>query len=245
MKLEAVRKPVAIVLLVLLVLVAGWMLGAFDHLVIVRANGLMYPGVREGKMFGIPILQYPTDLMIYEEMITELEPDLIVEVGTYAGGLTLYLSALQQQVVPDGKIVTLDLYTHHWQDTLQKVKGKPVEKLLERVEFIQGDSVSDEIVQKVKERASKARKVLIILDSVHSTEHVLKELQKYGPMVTVNSYIIVNDTFFDFPYTIQRESGPLVAVRKYLAETNDFVIDHSRNRFYVTNNPSGYLKRVR
>jgi cephalosporin hydroxylase len=112
--------------------------------------------------------------------------------------------------------------------------------------FIQGDSSSPEVVQKVASEAA-GKKVMVLLDSLHTREHVLKELKAYSPMVSLNSYLIVNDTRTEL-LKVERETvgqGPLAALEEFLTGTGSFQIDPSLPKSYISCAPRGFLKRVR
>ncbi len=191
-----------------------------------------------GKFMGIPLLQYPTDNWIMTEIINEVKPDFIIETGTWQGGATLLYAAVLEQVNSRGKIITLDI-----NDTLCR-KASNFELWKRRVEFIKGDSASPLIVSRIAQEV-KGRRVLVTLDSEHTRAHVLKELQAYAPLVSQNSYIVVQDTALEgHPIGAPSDQGPWDAVQDFLKANGQFMVDHSWERFLISQNPSGYLKRV-
>ncbi|UCC94732.1 MAG: class I SAM-dependent methyltransferase, partial [Candidatus Omnitrophota bacterium] len=135
---------------------------------------------------GIPSMQYPNDNWVMQEIISEIKPDLIIETGTSNGGTSLFYATILEKVNEKGKVITVDIENHN-------PKVFKFKTWRERVEFIKGNSVSPEVTNAIAKQV-KNRKVLVTLDSCHSKDHVLKELKLYSPFVSLNSYIVVQDT---------------------------------------------------
>jgi len=194
------------------------------------------------NFLGIASLQYPTDNWTMQEIISEVKPDVIVETGTNAGGTALFYATILEKVNAQGRVITVDIAE---QDT--RATQMPIWK--ERIEAIRGSSVSEDVVEKIRARV-RGLKVLVTLDSLHTKEHVLKEMQLYSPLVSLNSYLVVQDTqLMGHPiplrmYTHEGNEGPFEAVQEFMASNKNFVIDGQRERFLLTANPSGFLKRV-
>jgi uncharacterized protein (TIGR03067 family) len=189
------------------------------------------------KWLGIYTLQNPNDVWIHQEIITEVKPDYIIEAGTAAGGSALIWAMVLQQVNPTAKVITLDIEDH-----TENARKLPVWQ--ERIEFIKGSSTDPKIVAELAKRV-QGRKVLVILDSDHSKNHVLDELKAYSPMVSVGSYLIVQDTNINgHPVLKEFGPGPYEAVEEFLATNKQFESDRSRERFLFTMHPNGYLKRM-
>lgn len=192
---------------------------------------------------GIASLQYPADNWMMQEIITEVKPDFIVETGTNAGGTALFYATILEMLNGKGRILTVDVQEHD-----PRVLKLPVWK--ERVEFLRGSSVSSEVFGNINNKV-RGYKVLVTLDSLHTKDHVLKELGLYSQLVSLNSYLVVQDTqLMGHPiplslYSHEGKEGPFEAVQEFLANNDKFVIDHSRERFLLTANPSGFLKRVK
>jgi cephalosporin hydroxylase len=181
---------------------------------------------------GVRVLKFPPDLWIYQEIIWEVKPDLIVETGTFDGGSALYMAMLCDHL-GTGKIVTID------------INDSPARPKHPRITYIRGSSVDPEIVSRVKKMAGSGR-VLIILDSDHSQKHVSAELASYWDMVPIGSYLIVEDTNVNgHPVGIEHGPGPYEAVQEFIKSNNSFLVDRSKEKFLATWNPSGFLKRVR
>jgi len=173
---------------------------------------------------------------VYQEILFELRPDVVVECGTSKGGSALFLSSMCE-LVGHGQVITIDLYP------------KPNRPQHKRLTYLSGSSTNPQILKEVTRRIRDAdgesASVLVILDSDHSREHVLDELRLYAPLVTPGSYLIVEDTQLNgHPVWPDFGPGPMEAVDIFLSESDDFVSDTSREKFYLTLNPRGYLKRV-
>jgi len=182
--------------------------------------------------FGVPVLKCPLDLWIYQETIYKLRPDVIIETGTAKGGSALFLASLCD-LINNGKVVTID------------IKRDEKWPRHNRITYLTGSSVSEEIVRKVEAMISNDSKVMVILDSDHTMAHVLKELKIYGRLVSGGSYMIVEDTDVNgHPVDPDHGPGPMEAVKKFLDEDRNFVIDKEKEKFFLTSNPCGFLKRV-
>ncbi|MBN1255773.1 MAG: class I SAM-dependent methyltransferase [Deltaproteobacteria bacterium] len=182
---------------------------------------------------GIQAHKCPLDLWIYQEIIFEIKPDIIIECGTFHGGSALFLASICD-LLNKGKIISIDI---------ENKKDRPKH---ERITYLLGSSTSEEIVEKVQIFIKNIDRIMVILDSDHSKEHVLRELEIYSKFVTKGSYIIVEDTNINgHPIGPDFGPGPMEAVKEFLKMKRDFAIDKSREKFYLTFNPDGYLKRVR
>jgi len=192
---------------------------------------------RENRWLGVLTLQNPMDIWITQEIIVETKPDFIVETGTFYGGSALVWATILQQVNPKGRVITVDI-----KDFTQEVKKLPLWK--EKVEFFLGSSVAPDVLAAVRKRV-EGKKVLIIFDSNHRKEHVLKELFAYSPFVQVGGYIIVQDTNSNgHPVNPGWGPGPMEAVDEFLAVNKQFEPDLDRERLLFTFCPRGFLKRV-
>jgi cephalosporin hydroxylase len=192
------------------------------------------------RYLGLLSFQYPTDNWVMQEIISEIKPDFIIETGTFTGGTTLFYADILEKANSRGRVITIDL-----QNLVKKASLRKNWK--ERVEFYQADSTAAGLVGMIAEKV-KGKKVLVTLDSSHRKKHVLRELELYSPLVSPGSYIIVQDTHLgghpNHHISVPGE-GPWEAVEEFLKKSDDFIIDHSMEKHLVTQNPSGYLKRVR
>lgn len=186
---------------------------------------------------GVPILKCPLDLWIYQEIIFETKPDVIIETGTAFGGSALFLASMCD-LVNKGRVVTIDIEVR---------KGRKEHK---RITYMLGSSTSNETVEKVKGLIKKGEKVMVLLDSNHHKDHVLNELAIYSKFVTKGNYLIVEDSNIDNPITPDFDAsssfpGPMEAINEFLKGNKSFVVDKSKEKFFLTFNPKGYLKKTR
>jgi cephalosporin hydroxylase len=183
--------------------------------------------------FGHRILKCPFDIWTYQELIFETKPELIVECGTRYGGGALYLASLLDLRGGPGTVMTIDITA---------MKNRPVHP---RIKYVMGSTLDEAIVAQVR-TAAAGRRTMVILDSDHSAAQVAGELKIYPEFVTPGCYLIVDDTDLGgHPVLPEHGPGPTEALDEWYPTQSDFVIDPSRERFMLSLNPRGYLKRVR
>jgi cephalosporin hydroxylase len=194
---------------------------------------------------GRPVIQWPQDIMALQEIIWRTKPDVIVETGIAHGGSLIFTSSMLELLGGDGRVigVDIDIRAHN----RVAIEEHPMAR---RIEMIEGSSVDPAIVEQVRSAIGGAERVLVILDSNHTHEHVLAELQLYAPLVTEGSYLIVMDTvvedmpadaFPDRPWGTG--DNPMTAMREFLAGTDRFEIDQEiSDKLVLTVAPSGYLR---
>jgi cephalosporin hydroxylase len=206
--------------------------------VVERFTEVYYEGALLGdtradtRWLGVRTDKCPLDLWIYQELLHELKPDLIVETGTAFGGSALYLASLCD-LLGRGEVLTIDV---------QPQEGRPEHP---RLEYFHGSSVAPETLEYVRSRAAKAGTVLVVLDSDHRKEHVLEELRLYAPLVTPGSYVVVEDTILNgHPVSPDFGPGPMEAAEVFLRTESAFKVDRGREKLYLTFNPKGYLRRT-
>jgi cephalosporin hydroxylase len=193
---------------------------------------------------GIPIIQFPEDIVIMQELIWKVRPDVIVECGLAHGGSALFYASLLE-LIGKGIVIGIDVEIRHYNRIA--IQNHP---LSHRVRMIEGSSISDETISMVKDMVKGTAKVMVILDSNHSREHVQKELELYKDFVTPGSYLIAMDGAQAFVWDIPngkpewKEDNPLIAIEEFLMKNSDFVIDERCNKLFVTSNPKGYLRKV-
>jgi cephalosporin hydroxylase len=186
------------------------------------------------RWMGTRILKNPMDLWIYQEILFNINPDIIVEIGSANGGSTLYLAHLCD-IQKNGKVVSIDINRDNY-----KVSH-------ERIINLTGDSLSENIIQEVS-RLCSGKTVLVIHDADHTEESVYNNLIKYSGFVSKGSYFIVEDGIIDLfgsEDQIGGHSGPLHATLRFLEENKDFLIDEDCERYLLTYNPKGFLKRIK
>lgn len=196
---------------------------------------------------GRPIIQYPQDMIAMQELIWEIKPDLIIETGIAHGGSIIYYASLLE-LIGKGEVLGIDIDIR--EHNRKKIEEHPMYK---RIHMLEGSAVTEEMVEKVKPFTVDKQSIMVCLDSNHTHEHVLSELNFYAPLVTPGSYIVVFDTIVeDLPerYLPNRFWGignnPKTAVREFLKHNSNFIIDKSiDNKLLISVNPDGYLKRVK
>jgi cephalosporin hydroxylase len=183
---------------------------------------------------GYKTLKSPMDLWTYQELIVETRPQVIVETGTRFGGSALYLASICE-LVGRGRVLTVDVNAD---------PGSPLPRH-PRISYLVGSSTDPAIVGRIRERCA-GKRVMVVLDSDHSAPHVRAELDAYADLVPVGGYIVVEDTNVNgHPVQPEHGPGPAEAVAEWLSGRDDFEIDESRQRFMLTLNPGGFLRRVR
>ena len=183
------------------------------------------------EWLGVRAKKCPLDLWIYQEIVFEQRPDLIIETGTAFGGGALFLASLCD-LVGHGEVITIDV-------------ADEVRPAHPRVTYLHGSSTSPEILEQVTERASGTSSRLVLLDSDHRKDHVLRELELYAPLIQAGGYVIVEDTNVNgHPVAFRFGPGPMEAVREFLARGEPFEVDRSREKYMLTFNPGGYLRRL-
>jgi cephalosporin hydroxylase len=181
---------------------------------------------------GTRVLKCPLDLWLYQELIQQTRPDLIVETGTFQGGSALFMASICEQL-GHGEVLTID------------VAPQPDRPRHPRLRYRTGSSIDQETLQHVQGLASQAQRVMVILDSDHCAKHVLAELRAYAPLVTQDCYLIVEDTNVNgYPVREDHGPGPREALTAFLKENHDFAIDSRQEKFFLTFNPGGFLRRL-
>jgi len=185
--------------------------------------------------FGIPAIKSPLDFWIYTEIIWSVQPDVIIDIGTRYGGTTLAMAHILDNI-GKGKVISFDI---NHKDVPSKVKNHP------RIALITGDAC--ESFSKVSNLINKHDKVLIIEDSLHTYKNTLKILKTFSPLVTKNSYFIGEDSIINHGLrSIEYKSGgPYEAIEDFIKENDEFEVDRTKERFFITWNPKGYLRRIK
>lgn len=193
---------------------------------------MVYP-IQGTSWMGHELLKNPCDLWMYQQIIYRHQPDLIIETGTFKGGSAYYLAHLCE-LVNHGVVITIDV--NRW----------PSFPRHDRIMYLQGSSVSEEILAILRSQVSGCSKVMAILDSDHTEDHVAAELKAYSEFVTLGQYLIVEDTDINgHPVRLDFGPGPYEAVMKFLKEDNRYAWDRGCEPWFMTQNPHGYLRRVK
>jgi cephalosporin hydroxylase len=204
-----------------------------------------------------PIIQYPQDIVAFQELVSQVKPDLILETGiAHGGSLVLSASMLCLLDVMEGidprqsprKVVGVDIDIRP-----HNRKALDEHPLRFKMELIEGSSIDPDVIQQVRSHADGVERVLVSLDSNHTHEHVLAELNAYADLVSVGSYCIVFDTviedlpagsFPERPWDVG--NNPKTAVHEWLRSHPEFEIDKDiDNKLLISVAPDGYLKRTR
>ena len=198
------------------------------------------------RWMGRPIIQYPQDMIAMQEILWDVRPDLIVETGIAHGGSLVYYASLCE-LMGHGEVLGIDIDIRpHNRDAIE------AHPMFKRIQLLQGSSTDPATVAQVHILAA-GKKVLVVLDSNHTHEHVLAELQAYAPLVSVGSYCVVFDTVVeDLPLGLYPDrpwdvgNNPKTAVHEYLRQDERFEIDRDiEAKIQVTVAPDGYLRRVK
>jgi cephalosporin hydroxylase len=180
---------------------------------------------------GVPLRKCPLDLWVYQEILEEVRPTVIVECGTAFGGSALYLASICD-LLGHGEVITVDV----------EVDAYPNRPAHDRITYIEGSSTAPETVSRVRELIAGREPVMVILDSDHSKQHVLEELRLYEPLVSRGSYLIVEDTNVNgHPVLTNFGPGPIEAIAEFTQENSALIRDSTREKYLLTFNPNGYL----
>jgi len=198
---------------------------------------------------GRPIIQYPQDMVALQEIIWSVKPDLIIETGIAHGGSLILSASMLQLIGADGHVLGIDI-------DIRDYNRLEIEKhpMANRITMIQGSSIDQKTIKRVHDFAEGKKNVMVMLDSNHTHDHVLEELNAYASLVTKGSYLIVFDTAVedlpeDFNWGTRpwgKGNNPKTAVWEFLKSNLEFEIDHSiDNKLLITVAPDGYLKRIK
>jgi len=199
------------------------------------------------RWLGRPIIQYPGDIIAMQELIWNIQPDLIIETGVAHGGSVIFYASLLE-LIGKGEVIgiDIDIRAHN----REAIEAHP---MMKRIRLIEGSSLAPEIADQVK-AAAKGKRVMVVLDSNHTHDHVFCELDLYAPLVSVGSYCVVmdmdpvvedmpDDLFGDRPWG--PGDNPKTAVHAWLASHPEFAIDRDMDaRLALSVAPDGYLKRI-
>jgi len=184
------------------------------------------------KWLGIKTTKCPLDMWVFQEIIVDTKPDLIIESGSFGGGSALFMAEICDSI-KKGNIISIDI-------------NKADFPKHDRIKFLTGSSVDPKIIDQVKkEIGNKGKNVMVVLDSDHTKNHVLQEMKIYGELVSKGCYMIVEDTNINgHPVFSDFGDGPMEAVNEFFKVREDFIVDKDREKFMLTFNPNGYLKKI-
>ena len=199
------------------------------------------------EWLGLPIIQYPQDIVAIQEIIWRTKPDLVIETGIARGGSLILYASLLKLLGNGGRVLGVDIDIRpHNRDSIES------HPLGDMIDLIQGSSVDEETVSAVREQIKDAKRVMVVLDSMHTADHVLRELELYSPFVTKGCYLVVFDTVIEFmpsdtvshrPWA--KGNSPYNAVEQFVEANERFRIDESIDaKLQISVAPRGYLERV-
>lgn len=196
---------------------------------------------------GRPIIQFPQDIVALQEIIWTVKPQLVIETGVAHGGSLILSSSLLELIGGDGRVLGVDIEIRP--HNRQAIEAHPMAR---RITLLEGSAIDDGIAAQVRSLAEGKSPVLVILDSNHTHEHVLQELNLYSSLVTKGSYLLVFDTVIEdmppsaFPNRPWcRGNNPKTAVREFLKHNHRFVIESEiEHKLLLTVAPGGYLKCI-
>lgn len=231
------------------------------------SNKWLQYSMKEGFVYnfdwlGRPIIQYPNDIVGFQEIVWKVKPDLIIETGiAHGGSLILSASLMALLDLMEATELGIPLDT---QNTQRKVVGIDIDirdhnrvliesnPLSNRIKMIEGSSIDQNIIDQVKDFSKGYKNILVCLDSMHTHDHVLKELKAYSELVSIGSYCIVYDTFVediaegffnDRPWDVG--DNPKTAVTEFMHKNPKFKIDDiMHDKLQITVAPNGFLKRI-
>jgi len=203
-----------------------------------------YKLTHEITWLGVPIIQLSEDIIMMQELIWKVRPDVIIECGLAHGGSALFYASIFE-LIGKGLVIGVDNDIRKYNEIA--IKNHP---LSHRVNLIEGSSISHQVINKIKRLTNKLKKIMVVLDSNHSKEHVLKELELYQDIVTPGSYLVAMDGAQEWVSDIPngkpewKENNPLAAINEFLKKTKNFKVDEHYSRLKVTANPNGFLKKI-
>lgn len=181
---------------------------------------------------GYEMLKWPSDIWLYQEIICQTKPDAIIETGTFRGGSALFMACVCD-MIGHGKVLTID-------PDVSEADARPRHP---RIAYLAGSSVAPEIIDRVTKLVD-GKSTMVILDSIHTRDYVLEELNLYSRFVAPGGMIVVEDTHINgHPTYREFGPGPWEAIDAFLPQNTDFFVDRTFERFLVTANPNGFLRR--
>lgn len=194
---------------------------------------------------GLPIIQFPTDVLALQEIVWKTQPDLIVETGIARGGSLIFYASLMELYSREGVVIGIDIDLRA--ENEDSIKAHPLSR---RIKILKGSSTDNSVVSAVFSHAARRKGTMVVLDSDHSHGHVLKELEVYSPLVTKNNYLVVMDTVIEELGDDLTKGRPWgkgnnswTAVREFLEHSDRFEIDEGLNsKLLISASPGGYLR---
>jgi cephalosporin hydroxylase len=211
-------------------------------------KSIKYKYVYNFTWMGIPIIKYPNDMIVMQEIFWEVKPDLVIETGIAHGGSIIYSASLLKMMgIKQFKVIGIDIDIR--KHNLKEINKNPMRKY---IKMFEGSSVDEKITKKIFTYAKKFKKILIILDSNHTHDHVSRELEIYSKLVSKGSYIILPDTYIGYlpnntfpnrPWT--KNDNPMTALQAFLKKNKNFKIDkYKSSKSMITEAMNGFVKKL-
>jgi len=194
---------------------------------------------------GRPIIQFGSDMIMLQELIWEVKPDIFIETGIAHGGSLIYTASLFE-MIGNGRVIGIDIDIREHNKVA--ILAHPMFK---RISMIEGSSVADSTILALEKQLESGKKIMVMLDSNHSREHVLNEINLYSKYIPIGSYLIVQDGAQKWVADIPRgkaewmDDNPLNAIDDFLKVNSDFVVDETYTRLWITQSPKGFLKIIK
>ena len=198
--------------------------------------------------FGFPIIQFPSDILVLQEILYREKPDIVIECGIGRGGGLIFYSSILKLIKKKFQVIGVELSLG---SNKKKINKSPFSK---NIKLIEGSSTEEKTVAKIKDILKNYNKPLIILDSNHTHQHVLDELNIYSKFVKKNGYLIVFDSIIEFikrkhndpKKKFKKGNSPYTAIKEFLKNNPKFKIDpYFENKALITSAPSGFLKKIK
>ena len=193
---------------------------------------------------GIPIIQMPTDILVFQDIVWKTKPDLIIETGVARGGSVNFWASMQDLCGIDGRVIGIDIdIREHAREAISHSKYS------DKITLIESNSVDTSISSKLEMYTPNFKNIMVVLDSNHTHEHVYQELLIYSHIVSSGCYLIVLDTMTEFiRKPLDRQWGPgdnpYTAVQQFMLQNEDFTLDLAyEKRSLLTLAPSGFWRK--
>ena len=199
----------------------------------------------EVNWLGMPIIQTPEDILIFQELIYNIKPDVIIETGIAHGGSLIFYASIME-MIGKGRVIGIDI-------DIRAHNRRLIEKhpMFSRVEMIEGSSLEKNTIDQIKAKIKFEETVIVLLDSNHTTNHVYRELKLYQEFINIGSYLVVCDTIMPDLAGLKpaapdiSSNNAMMGMEKFLKENDSFAVDTTYNKLYVTNHPKGFLRRIK
>ena len=181
--------------------------------------------------FGARAEKLPADMWVYQEILIDVRPDVLIETGTMNGGSANFFATVFD-LLGNGRVISIDI---------DDQGGRPIH---DRITYVLGSSTDLQVKSELMSGIGPEESVMVVLDSDHARDHVLAELELWSEIVTAGSYLVVEDGNVNgHPVLPGYGPGPKEALDVWLPANSDFVVDRNREKFFHTFNPGGYLKK--